>query len=259
MLDFFTKLEEKHAFKKAVKELKKTGFNFDSTISRVYHNDITPNKSLNVSLNSGDMVDTTYFKDWRGDNKLADIESDIVSNEFVSEDELSQTDSENTDNKVENIEKIVENTTQILDEEYDDKLKKNSLIDIFDKNNNLKPNYSDIESFRNYLDIALDRNVEEEKIEESEESVADSISEEVNDNELNAQTDYMHARQEISKKLNQALHNAEKKDMSTIHIVSKQKPKKTNNNTASVTGKRTRGKAKRKFDADVITSIDWRD
>ncbi len=260
MLDFLTKLEEKHAFKKAVKEMKQRGFIFDNTITRVYHNNISSNKDKDVKLNTSDTVDTAYFKDWRGDNKLAEVVENIAPETILQMGEALP----DTTKPVASF-KTVGNKFFITDDEEDeisDIKPKQTVIDLLDKKNSLKPNYAEMESFKSFLDDELNQKLAAQQDEDFVEPVKSEPTEEIEAKQTKID-DYALKRSEMNKKIQDFLSKVDQNNKTTtINIVAKQKPQTIKKKTVAAqtaTKKRTRGKAKRKFDADVITSVDWRD
>ena len=266
MLNFFEKLEDKIAFKRAIKEVEEESAKTtrSGTVTRVYHNNefSSPLPKTKVKPFGGDEVDTKYFKDWRYEDSLEPgvhetYFTDEITGHKENKNKIYDFDLEEKQGENGDVDKPADDKDSQSDAEF-----KKSIFEGIDKNNDLKRN--DLKSFPDYksyfaaklkekLNKTFDSDkadIKEEKNNEKSSSVAAVATTQVVESEQSKQD-----REEIKDKLDQIIQSLRKKpDEETQKVAEPVVQVKK-----STTKRKTRGKGKRKFDADVITNVDWRD
>lgn len=269
MSNFLDIIEDKIAFKKALKQLDEEQATKRSSVTRVYHNTAfsAPQKETISHFVSDDAVDTNYFKEWREEVIL-----EPGNHETIIETKRANYDEEDKENQTSN--------------------KGSSFIDILDSKNDLKrdinQDFSDFKSYLQNRQKSIKEEVAQSSVKEDidmnfvQPTVIKQKKDEIllgsQDNQQQNEKD----RQEIKDKLDEILKSitenknnnidadaaiSEKKTNTTAKLAIKKKgatePNKVISKKTSVKSteapRKTRGKAKRKLDSDIVKIVDWRD
>ena len=296
MSNFLDNLEDKIAFKKAIRQLDEEQSSKRSTVTRVYHNAAfsMPQKDNFTDFATNDTVDTNYFKKWREDyilepgnhetiieTKRIDYDEDDVSadtNDVVNDNAAIVTAEFDFDNEKEAQENISAES-------------KDKFIDLMDQKNELKrDNTQEFSDFKSFL-LSKQKAIQDEvahALSKQKSELNDVMPALVDKKETSDsaskidQEENKKDRQEIKDKLDEILKSitetknnnktagnstARRKSTATSRSTKttmaasqplKVVPKKTTSkSTGSV--RKTRGKAKRKLDSDIVKIVDWRD
>lgn len=277
MFDFFDKLENKRAFKKALKEIQQEGnpSRSSASVSRVYSNETSnitgggaggsfPRYSDGLLKPDSEVVDMKNFKDWR---KVERVES----NHPVYKDKLFAGSLKNaTDKPVEKAEPVYEKT---IDED-----EQKSIVDFLHDDEEKQ----DRKARNDFMSFMLKKSDEKEEqktvVQKPEENKQpENKPEEKNQFKL-LYEEIQRRKAEAAKRsavIVQPEQNQEVKPAPApvkVEEVKKVEPEIAKPEIKPVVGemaepkkpakkvvnRKPRGKNKRRFDADVIGSVDWR-
>lgn len=255
MLNFFEKIEDKIAFKRAIKEVEEEGIDPSvKSITRVYYTDTINNtKPNNIGDGKKDQVDTKYFKDWRNEEVL---EPGVHETNF--DDTFNDRLKNNAKAKPVYVEEDEEDNSSTDKKETDDK---DSLLDKIDKNNSLARDSQRITDYRSYFASKLKENLQrksdiDDMTKPDEKASDNQTGKIITEARIIESEQSKQDREDIKDKLDQIIKSLSGKNVETSQTTVVEPVVQVKKST---TKRRTRGKGKRKFDADVITNIDWRD
>ena len=285
MLDFFDKLENKRAFKRALKELEKENKKTNQTqnISRVY----TSSQSSTVNYGeaqiepafktkrtlgkpSSEVVDLKNFKDWRKNDKVESknqvyngrLYKDFAKKSYFDDDEFTLGDPVVT---------TKEETLRQHDTYKNQSDQETKLVDLL-SNSNEEEKEPAVDFASYFLNRNASKQTEVEKLQENSQK-SDNIKQDTShvnkDSESKTQREEKtsqknadmveDARAKFNKMLSELKNNKPEEEKQKPEIkVEIEKPKTVKQPQKEAKKRKPRGKNKRRFDADVVTSIDWR-
>lgn len=264
MFDFFDKLENKRAFKKALKEIQQEGnvSNSATSVSRVYSNEtsnissggnggFSPKYSDGLVKPDSEVVDMKNFKDWR---KVERVESNHpVYKDKLFASSLKNSSSKPTDKVEPATEMSIDDNTQesIIDylhddEEAQDRKARNDFMSYMMKKSNppvdeaKQPEQNKPKETKNQFTLLYEE-MQRRKAEAAKKEA--EKAEALKQSEVKSEPVATPAPVEPVKQKPEIVQ--------VVEIAQEKKEVKKVN-------RKPRGKNKRRFDADVIGSVDWR-